>query len=227
MTWQQVQTLLQRHRPGPGQRPARSGAWLQGLLRCAACGTRMTPSQSIRGTRQYRYYVCLAAQKRGWHTCPVPSVPAEQTERLVIDQLQGLENAPANLGSIFEVLEHSWHPLRWPRRLRGPCFRPCAIVPLRTTSRQRRRSQPGKPARGPHRVPAAAASAAPPTAPPPSPAPLRAAPAPVPPFAGPQRFSRRRLAQVTETRPGVDGNWYTDCEYRERPDDNLRRLLRS
>ena len=62
-------------------------------------------SQSSRGTRQYRYYVCLAAQKRGWQTCPAPSVSAEQIERLVIDQLQGLENAPANLGSIFEVLE--------------------------------------------------------------------------------------------------------------------------
>jgi site-specific DNA recombinase len=104
-TWQQAQTLLRHHRPAQGQRPARSGAWLQGLLRCAACGTGMTPSQSTRGTRQYRYYVCLGAQKRGWHTCPAPSVPAEQVEHLVIEQLQGLENAPANFRSLFEALE--------------------------------------------------------------------------------------------------------------------------
>jgi site-specific DNA recombinase len=64
----------------------------------------MTPSQSTRGTRQYRYYVCLGAQKRGWHTCPVPSVPAEPVEHLVLEQLQGLENAPANFGSLFEAL---------------------------------------------------------------------------------------------------------------------------
>jgi site-specific DNA recombinase len=100
--WQQVQTLLQRNRHG--QRPARSGAWLQGLLRCVACGSGMTPSQSTRGTRLYRYYVCLGAQKRGWHTCPAPSVPAEQVEHLVIEQLQGLENAPAHFGSLFEAL---------------------------------------------------------------------------------------------------------------------------
>jgi PilZ domain len=37
---------------------------------------------------------------------------------------------------------------------------------------------------------------------------------------GPQRFSRRRLAQVKETRPGVDGNWYTYCEYHERLGDD-------
>jgi hypothetical protein len=55
----------------------------------------------------------LAAQKRGWQTCPAPSVSAEQIERLVIDQLQGLENAPANLGSIFEALE--------PRRKAASC----------------------------------------------------------------------------------------------------------
>ena len=103
-TWDQVQPLLKHNRLGGLRRlPGRS--WLQGLLRCAACGTGMTPSQSTRGTQRYRYYVCLAAQRRGWHTCPVPSVPAEQIETLVIDQLQGLENAPANLGSIFEALE--------------------------------------------------------------------------------------------------------------------------
>jgi hypothetical protein len=32
---------------------------------------------------------------------------------------------------------------------------------------------------------------------------------------GPQRFSRHRLSQVKETRPGADGNWYTDCEFYE------------
>jgi site-specific DNA recombinase len=103
-TWQQVQTLLQRNRTGDGPRlPGR--AWLQGLLRCAVCGTGMTPSYSTKGSERYRYYVCLAAQKRGWHTCPAPSIPAEQIERLVVEQLQGLENVPSTFASIFEALQ--------------------------------------------------------------------------------------------------------------------------
>jgi hypothetical protein len=44
---------------------------------------------------------------------------------------------------------------------------------------------------------------------------------------GPRKFSRRRLGQVMETRPGADGNWYTDCQYQELADENLLRLLRS
>ena len=50
----------------------------------------MTASHSTKGTRRYRYYVCSAAQKRGWRTCPAPSVAAGAIERLVVEQLQGL-----------------------------------------------------------------------------------------------------------------------------------------
>jgi site-specific DNA recombinase len=43
-TWQQVQTLLQHNRPEGRQRLPRRGS-LQGLLRCAACGTGMALSR--------------------------------------------------------------------------------------------------------------------------------------------------------------------------------------
>ena len=70
--WQHVQALLQekrctrREQRGPG-------ALLQGLLRCLPCGCAMRASHTTKGSKCYRYYVCAAAQKHGWQTCPTPS----------------------------------------------------------------------------------------------------------------------------------------------------------
>jgi site-specific DNA recombinase len=91
-TWQQVQTLLQaRRHQQKGRLPG--SALLQRLLRCGSCGCAMVSSHSTKGTRRYRYYICRQAQKRGWQTCPAPSLPAGPIEDLVIQQLQRL--APA------------------------------------------------------------------------------------------------------------------------------------
>ena len=50
----------------------------------------MVSSQTTKGGRRYRYYLCRQAQKRGWKTCPAPSVPAAEIERLVSEQIQRL-----------------------------------------------------------------------------------------------------------------------------------------
>jgi site-specific DNA recombinase len=97
-TWQQVQALLQAQRH---HRPARlpGGALLTRLLRCGACGCAMTSSQTRKGMRRYRYYVCRQAQKRGWQTCPAPSLAAGPIEDLVVGQIQKL--APAGAAEAF------------------------------------------------------------------------------------------------------------------------------
>ena len=97
-TWQQVQTLLQAQRHHQGARLP-SGALLQRLLRCGACGCAMTSSHTTKGTRRYRYYLCRRAQKRGWHTCPAPSLPAGPIEDLVVKHIQPL--APAGPSEAF------------------------------------------------------------------------------------------------------------------------------
>jgi site-specific DNA recombinase len=93
-TWQQVQTLLQAKRQEQGARLP-GGALLQRLLRCGACGCAMTSSQTRKGTRRYRYYVCRQAQKRGWQTCPAPSLAAGPIEDLVVRHIQELVPATA------------------------------------------------------------------------------------------------------------------------------------
>jgi site-specific DNA recombinase len=103
--WQQVQTLLRGKRPRQGARLG-NGALLQGRLRCARCGCAMVSSHTTKGSRRYCYYVCSQAQKRGWKTCPAPSVPAGKIERLVSEQLQRL-----SAGSGDESFESWWEVL--------------------------------------------------------------------------------------------------------------------
>jgi site-specific DNA recombinase len=88
-TWEAVQAVLAEHgRARAVAVRSRSGALLQGLLRCRPCGCAMTPAHATRqGKRRYRYYTCTSAQKRGWRTCPSKSVPAAAIERFVLDQL--------------------------------------------------------------------------------------------------------------------------------------------
>ncbi len=93
--WQRVQVLLRRN-GRTGGAPVRNqfGALLKGLLRCVPCGCAMTPAHTTKGAKRYRYYVCTAAQKRGWHTCPSRSVPAGEIERFVVGQLRGVGRDP-------------------------------------------------------------------------------------------------------------------------------------
>jgi site-specific DNA recombinase len=88
-TWEQVQALLAAHgRARAVAQRSRSGAMLQGLLRCRACGCAMTPAHvRRRGNRRYRYYTCTAAQQHGWQSCPSKALPAGLIERYVLEQL--------------------------------------------------------------------------------------------------------------------------------------------
>lgn len=94
--WQQVQSLLQRNgRSGGIEARNKFGALLKGLLRCVACDSAMTPTHATKnGNKRYRYYVCCHAQKRGWHNCPSPSIPATEIERFVVDQIRSIGRDP-------------------------------------------------------------------------------------------------------------------------------------
>jgi site-specific DNA recombinase len=97
-TWQRVQALLQRNGRG-GSAAVRNQSWalLKGLLRCTPCNCAMTPSFTAKRGRQYRYYQCCAAAKRGRATCPSKAVPAAQIDQFVIDQIRCIGKDPAVL----------------------------------------------------------------------------------------------------------------------------------
>jgi site-specific DNA recombinase len=105
--WQEVQALLRRNRQ-PGRVRLGQGALLGGLLSCRACGCAMTASHTRKGNRRYCYYICAGAQKRGWHSCPAPSIPAGAIEQLVVEQLRQLgPDTAGDFASIWEALPPS------------------------------------------------------------------------------------------------------------------------
>jgi site-specific DNA recombinase len=90
--FRRVQALLRRNGQSGGKHVRnRFGALLKGLLRCVPCDSAMVHTHTLKnGNKRYRYYVCLNAQKRGWHNCPSKSIPAAEIERFVIDQIRGI-----------------------------------------------------------------------------------------------------------------------------------------
>jgi site-specific DNA recombinase len=89
------QTLLENGRSGCGEKRNKHGALLRGLLRCATCDCGMTHTFTSKGNRRYRYYVCSKAQQLGRKTCPSPSVPADEIEQFVVDQIKAIGRDPA------------------------------------------------------------------------------------------------------------------------------------
>jgi site-specific DNA recombinase len=100
--WQRVQALL--HRNGRRGRTAvsHSNALLQGLVHCVPCGCAMVPAHTRRENgKGYDYYVCSAAQKRGWDTCPTKSVAAATIEQVVVEQIRSLGRDPEALRALL------------------------------------------------------------------------------------------------------------------------------
>jgi site-specific DNA recombinase len=95
--WQRAQVVLRRNGRGGGPLVRNQfGALLKGLLHCVPCGCAMTPSQTTRkGNWRYRYYTCMGAQKRGWHSCPSKSIPAGEIEKFVVEQIRTIGKDPA------------------------------------------------------------------------------------------------------------------------------------
>jgi site-specific DNA recombinase len=86
--WQQVQDLLRQQGPGTTAR-AESHALLKGMLRCKPCGFAMTPSFAAKnGGKRYRFYACINALKRGRQVCPSRYLPAQEIEKLVVEQIR-------------------------------------------------------------------------------------------------------------------------------------------
>lgn len=98
-TFQKVQQLLKlNHRSGGARLRNKYGATLKGLLHCVPCGCTMTHSCTRKnGNKSYRYYICIQAQKRGWHTCPSKSVPAAEMEQFVVNQIREIGRDPGLL----------------------------------------------------------------------------------------------------------------------------------
>jgi site-specific DNA recombinase len=94
-TWDRVQEKLERNGQTSGaEHRNKCGALLRGLLHCATCGTPMIHNWTARKSRRYRYYVCYAAQQRGWEHCETKSVSAPMIESAVVEAIRRLGAGP-------------------------------------------------------------------------------------------------------------------------------------
>ena len=98
-TWDAVQRQLAANGTGKGgpvpHQPGKTGALLQGLVRCARCDTAMAPHSTKRGRRKYRYYVCSTRQKHGATACPGSRIAVGKLEAAVIGQIRVIGRDPA------------------------------------------------------------------------------------------------------------------------------------
>ena len=94
--WDKVHSLIAEHARTRSTLPRGQTPFpLKSLVRCGHCGTAMKPSHSRKnGQVQYRYYLCLNAARTSHDQCPLPSVPAAELERLVLDRVRTILKAP-------------------------------------------------------------------------------------------------------------------------------------
>lgn len=85
-----------------------SPALLKGLL-FGADGAAMSPTHTRKSGRLYRYYTSQTAIKRGESDCPVRQIPAAEIERIVLDQIRVLLQAP-------EIIVQTWWAARKQRK---------------------------------------------------------------------------------------------------------------
>jgi len=93
--WEQVQQILQSNgRNGGADVRNNYGALLKGLLQCGSCDAGMLHTYTSKGTRRYRYYVCVRAQQNGWASCETKSISAPAIESAVVKQLEAIGADP-------------------------------------------------------------------------------------------------------------------------------------
>ena len=59
-------------------------------MKCVRCGKRYLGAAANGNGGRYRYYVCFSRQRYGRATCDADSLPADELEQAILDQLQDL-----------------------------------------------------------------------------------------------------------------------------------------
>ncbi len=90
--WERVQEQLHKNgRTGGVQVRNKYGALLKGLLYCIPCERPMMHTYTAKkGSKLYRYYVCMHAQEAGWQNCPTKSVPAAAIESAIVEHIRSV-----------------------------------------------------------------------------------------------------------------------------------------
>lgn len=97
-----------REQRAPDKTPPRvlsSPNLLTGLLKCGICGGSMTLATGKSG--RYKYYKCTSRKNKGNHICTSGSLPMQETDQIVLEQLANRAFAPERLQHMMRALRQS------------------------------------------------------------------------------------------------------------------------
>ena len=96
LTFDRVQSILaENNRKRANRTRAQTPALLKGFIFCRHCQCAMTPTHTRKnGGKQYRYYLCMNASRKGYENCPLPNIPAGEVEALVFDHIRTIIQTP-------------------------------------------------------------------------------------------------------------------------------------
>jgi site-specific DNA recombinase len=106
--WEQAHKILKvspRTRANENRRE--NGAALRGIIKCGGCNSGMTPTNTRRRGKLYRYYTPSAHMKKSCGDCPVGNISAGEIENVVLLQLQGLLQTPDVVARVWCVARES------------------------------------------------------------------------------------------------------------------------
>jgi len=108
-TWNEVQVQLKRGDRLPHQPSNKYNALLRGLLYCTVCDAPMIHLPiAKKGQKIYRYYVCDSAHNNGYESCPMPSIPAVEIERFVVERIQDVGADDAMVDRVIPIAKELW-----------------------------------------------------------------------------------------------------------------------
>lgn len=81
------------------------GALLKGLLVCKPCQRMMTHTFTTKGNKRYRYYTCTKAIQQGRKACRGRSLPAEEIEQAIVDEVRALADDPEFRSDVLREAE--------------------------------------------------------------------------------------------------------------------------
>jgi site-specific DNA recombinase len=99
--FEQVRNVLRSNRVYTHTHQTKRFAMLRRLVHCSHCGSLVMPAWTNNNGREYRYYTCAKKVKTGYSKCALPSLPAGELEKMVIDQMRYLIRHP-------DVIAHTY-----------------------------------------------------------------------------------------------------------------------
>ncbi|MDR0677898.1 MAG: zinc ribbon domain-containing protein [Holosporaceae bacterium] len=80
-------------------------SFLKGILKCAKCNVAMTPTYAYNHGLRYRYYACSNHIRCKSCTSDFKTVPAEDVEQNVIDEVLGILRSPEVVINVERIAE--------------------------------------------------------------------------------------------------------------------------